>query len=93
VTVNIARTGQSGHADRASYSVFVLFVDDDEVLVSGFELDSVRSDLALDSLLSDFEPESLLSPDFELDSLLSDFSELLLEPLPVWLESVEDFLA
>ena len=78
---------------KAIYSLFVLFVDDVDVPVSDFEVDSLLSDLALDSLLSDFEPESLLSPDFEPDSLLSDFSELLLEPLPVWPESVEDFLA
>jgi len=57
-----------------SYSVFVLFVDDVDVLVSDFEVDSLLSDFAL-------------------DSLLSDFSELLLELLPVWPASVEDFLA
>jgi hypothetical protein len=58
-------------------------VDDVDGLVSDFEVDSLLSDFALESLLSDLE----------LDSLLSDFSELLLEPPPLWPASVEDFLA
>lgn len=86
----MAKAGILIERPAASYSVFVLFVDDVDVLVSDFEVDSLLSDFALDSLLSDFELDSLLS-DFELGSLLSDFSELLLESPPVWLASVEDF--